>query len=77
MDASNLAKVFDGPTVIIIIMFITAIASLVTGRVVPKFIYEREKERADKGEDTIEKLTDLLEDYNSQLRALRRGQTDA
>jgi len=76
MDPSNLSKVFDGPTVIIIIMFITAIVSLVSGRVIPKFVYDREKDRADKGEVQIEKLTDLLEDYNSQLRALRRGQTD-
>jgi hypothetical protein len=74
MDPTQLAKIFDPATAIVITMLIIGIGALASGKlVVPRFIYDRERDRADKGEDTLEKLTDLLEDYNSQLRQLRRG----
>ncbi len=58
-------------------MLVVAVLALVSGKfVVPRFIFDREKERADKGEHQVEKLTELLEDYNAQLRIMRRGQTD-
>jgi p-aminobenzoyl-glutamate transporter AbgT len=77
MGSTDLAKVFDPPTLVIILMFIASVGSLVSGKfVVPRFVYDREKDRAEKSERQIEKLTDVLEDYNAQLRSLRRGQTD-
>ena len=78
MGSTELAKIFDPPTLFIILMFLTSVGALVSGKfVVPKFVYDRERDRADKGESQVEKLTDLLEDYNNQLRSLRRCQTDA
>jgi hypothetical protein len=78
MDPTALAKVFDPATAIVIMMLIVGVGALASGKfVVPRFIYDRERDRADRGEDKLEKLTDLLEDYNDQLRSLRRGQTDA
>ena len=70
----DLAGVFEPATLVVISMLAAAVAALSSGKlVIPRFIYDREKERADKAEAQIEKLAGILEDYNEQLRELRRG----
>jgi hypothetical protein len=78
MGSTDLANIFDPATALIVGMLLVGIGALVSGKfVVPRFIYDREREAREKAETQVGKLTDLLEDYNQQLRTLRRGQTDA
>jgi hypothetical protein len=78
MGSTDLASIFDPATALIVGMLLVGIGALVSGKfVVPRFIYDREREAREKAETQVGKLTDLLEDYNQQLRTLRRGQTDA
>jgi hypothetical protein len=78
VGSPDLTSIFDPATALIVGMLLVGIGALVSGKfVVPRFIYDREREAREKAETQVGKLTDLLEDYNQQLRTLRRGQTDA
>jgi hypothetical protein len=72
-DLDVTAYIDNPPIALLIILLMGAIAVLASGRVlVPRFFYDREKERADANGSRVEKLTDVLAEYNDELHDLQR-----
>ena len=68
------AFIDNPPVALLIILLIAAIGTLASGKiVVPRFFYDREKEGHDASRKQVSELTEVVKEYNDELRELRRG----
>lgn len=75
MDPTELITRFisDPEVALLVISYGLAIVGFYKGLIVPKFIYENEKSRADKAITAAEKVTDALEALTTEIRQRRES----
>ena len=74
--APDVRQFITDPPIALLFIFLTiAVAALATGRgVVPRFLYDREKERADEALKGLASLTGVVKDLTDEIRSNRRNE---